>query len=90
MVVEEFVLNGAYPNPFNPSTTLSYMLDSSSLVKLTVYDITGREVVALVDGFRDAGVHEVTFDASGLASGVYIYRLTANGNTATAKMVLMK
>jgi hypothetical protein len=90
VIAEEFALIGNYPNPFNPTTTISYSLENAGNVTLAVFDVTGREVAKLVDGYRNAGVHEVTFDASGLASGVYIYRLTADGNTSIAKMVLMK
>ncbi len=89
-VVSEFALLGAYPNPFNPTTTISYRLDEANLVMLTVYDLTGSEVATIVDGYRDAGAHEVNFDASGLASGVYVYRLTSGEMTASSKMVLMK
>ncbi len=90
VIVSEFALNGAYPNPFNPTTTISYNLDAGQRVTLRVYDISGREVATLVDGYRNAGVHEAVFDASGLASGIYITKLTAGNQTATAKLVLMK
>jgi endonuclease/exonuclease/phosphatase family metal-dependent hydrolase len=84
-------LNQNYPNPFNPSTTISYTLDSSTNVRLNVYDITGRKVATLVNGRQVAGAQEVRFDASSLASGVYIYRLeTATGANLTKKMVLIK
>ncbi|TKJ41089.1 hypothetical protein CEE37_05325 [candidate division LCP-89 bacterium B3_LCP] len=85
-----FGLNGAHPNPFNPTTVLSYKLQDASRVNLSVFDISGRLVAELVNSWRDAGVHEVTFDASGLTSGVYLYRLTAGEFTDTGKMVLMK
>jgi len=78
------------PNPFNPTTIASYELGVSSYVNLTVYDIQGCEVKMLVNGWQDAGYHEVTFDGSGLATGIYIYRLTAGDFTAVRKMVLMK
>jgi hypothetical protein len=81
---------GNYPNPFNPSTTISYTLNLSGNAQLTVYDLGGRQVAQLVNGYRQAGNHSVTFDGSNLASGVYVYTLSANGQTATAKMVLMK
>ncbi len=64
-----------YPNPFNPSTTIKFELQKSSEVRLTVFDVLGREVSVLVNERRDAGVHDVKFDASGLSSGVYFYRL---------------
>ncbi|TKJ36564.1 hypothetical protein CEE37_14890 [candidate division LCP-89 bacterium B3_LCP] len=86
----EISLLGAYPNPFNPTTTISYQLPASSLVSLSIYDITGRQVTELVNGWRDAGNHEVTFDASDLPSGMYIYNLTAGEYQATGKVVLVK
>ncbi len=86
----EFALLGNYPNPFNPSTTIRYTLGSSGAVNLTVYDLSGRAVAELVNGYRDAGSHEVTFDASGLASGVYIYRLASGSQSAVGKMMLTK
>jgi len=66
-----------YPNPFNPTTTLSFVMPHRSAVKLTVYDLLGRQVCTLVDGVRDAGVHRVVFDGSDLSSGVYFCRLSA-------------
>ncbi len=78
------------PNPFNPTTVLSYKLQVASSVSLTVFDIQGREVAMLVDGYREAGVHEATFDASNLASGIYLYSLSAGDFSASGKMVLMK
>jgi hypothetical protein len=85
-----FALLGAYPNPFNPVTTIRFELGAISLVKLAVYDVAGRKVASLVNGWRDGGAHEVTWDASDLASGVYVYRIQAGDFTATAKMVLTK
>jgi Secretion system C-terminal sorting domain len=67
-----------YPNPFNPSTTIKYELPRASMVSLSVYDILGREVSVLVNESKNAGVYEVKFDASGLSSGVYFYRLQAS------------
>jgi photosystem II stability/assembly factor-like uncharacterized protein len=72
-----YILEQNYPNPFNPSTTITFELPMASVVRLSVYDILGREVSVLVDERRDAGVHEVKFDGSRLASGVYFYRLQA-------------
>ncbi|TKJ40121.1 hypothetical protein CEE37_10320 [candidate division LCP-89 bacterium B3_LCP] len=83
-------LNSASPNPFNPSTLISYKLPAMSCISLNVYDISGRLVSELANGWRDAGVHEVTFDASGLTSGIYIYRLKSGDHTVSGKMVLMK
>ncbi|MBU1880787.1 T9SS type A sorting domain-containing protein, partial [bacterium] len=87
---EEFQLHGAYPNPFNPTTELSYELRVAGSVLLSVYDIQGREVAKLVDGFRDAGVHEATFDATGLTSGVYLVKLIAGDQKAISRIILMK
>ncbi len=89
-VPDEFELLGSYPNPFNPTTAISYQLPVVSFVNLAIYDISGRKVADLVNGSREAGVHEVTFDASDLASGIYLYRLEAGSFSATGKMVLMK
>jgi len=87
---DRFSLHQNYPNPFNPTTKISYQLKEARYTTLTVFDIQGREVAKLVDGYRDAGSHEITFDASSLASGIYIYRLNAGDFTAAGKMVLMK
>jgi hypothetical protein len=90
MIPATYVLNQNYPNPFNPKTVVSCQLPVASMVRLVVYDILGREAARLLDGEMEAGRHEVTFDGSGLASGTYIYRLTANNFTATRKMQLLK
>lgn len=87
---EESVLIRLYPNPFNPMTAISYKLQASSYVNLTVYDIAGRQVAELVNGWRDVGAHKVIFDGSDLPSGVYIYRLTAGQQTPSGKMILLK
>jgi hypothetical protein len=86
----EFSLSQNFPNPFNPSTTLHYSLPVRSFVRLEVFNILGERVATLVSGEMPAGIHEVNFDASGLPSGVYFYRLTARSYTATMKMILMK
>jgi hypothetical protein len=78
------------PNPFNLTTTLSYELRASSFVNLKVYDTTGRLVAILADGRREAGTHQVTFDGSGLASGIYLYVLNSADQTITGKMTLLK
>jgi len=86
----EFSLHSVYPNPFNPLTTISYALPEAARVTLRIFDVNGRQISELANGWRDAGVHEVTFDATNLASGVYVYRLDAGAFTASGKMVLMK
>lgn len=87
----QVTLSQNYPNPFNPTTTISFSLPSSSEVRLSVYDITGREVMVLMNGAMPAGQHTVPFNASGtLSSGVYLYRLQAGGEVHTRKMTLIK
>jgi hypothetical protein len=87
---DKFSLSQNYPNPFNPSTVISYQLPASGNVTLKVYDLLGREVATLVNEEKPAGSYEVSFDASQLSSGVYIYRLTAGNFSATNKMTLLK
>lgn len=86
----DFQLEQNYPNPFNPSTQIQFTLRTSNLARLSVYDILGREVAVLADGMMPAGTHSVTFDATGLASGVYVYRLTSGGQTITRRMIMIK
>jgi hypothetical protein len=86
----KYLLHQNYPNPFNPSTTIKYELPKSSVVRLSVYDILGREVLVLVNERRDAGVHEIKYDGSGLSSGVYLYRLTVGSFVETRKLVLVR
>ncbi|MCB2199701.1 T9SS type A sorting domain-containing protein [bacterium] len=87
---DQFELNPAYPNPFNPSTQLSFRLGAAASVKLTVYDLLGREVATLVNRPMAAGQHQVTFLADDLASGVYFVRLTSGDLARTQKIMLMK
>jgi hypothetical protein len=89
-LLTHFSLAQNYPNPFNPSTTIKYELPHSSVVRLSVYDMLGREVSVLVDERRDAGVHEIKFNASGLASGVYVYRLQAGDFVSSKQLLLLK
>ena len=79
-----------YPNPFNPSTKISWQSPVSSHQTLKVYDVLGNEVATLVNEYREAGRYEVTFDASNLASGMYLYRLQAGSFVETKKMILIK
>ena len=90
VVPEEFVLYQNYPNPFNPATTISYDLPEESHVTLTVYDVLGQVAAELVSSHMKSGQHKVVWNASNMASGVYIYRLTAAGESQTSKMILVK
>jgi hypothetical protein len=85
-----FELDQNYPNPFNPSTIIQYMLPQSGHVTLEVFDLLGRSVRTLVSGEQGFGPHSVRFDGTGLASGVYFYRLKAAGLTLTKKLVLLR
>ncbi len=87
---EGFSLQQNYPNPFNPSTSISFDLPAASAVRLSVFDVLGREVAVLVSGKMTAGNHAVSFDATGMQSGMYIYRLETANQTMTKSMVLMK
>ena len=88
--IAEFRLNQTYPNPFNPLTTIRYGLPHKSVVQLTVFNTLGQQVAQLVNGEIDAGDHEVQFNASNLASGVYFYRFQARDFVQTRKLVLAK
>jgi hypothetical protein len=85
-----FSLNQNYPNPFNPNTIIKFELPKASQVSLTVYDMLGRKVSVLVNEKREAGVHEVKFEGSNLASGVYFYRLSAVDFVSTKRMLVLK
>jgi photosystem II stability/assembly factor-like uncharacterized protein len=85
-----FVLEQNYPNPFNPETNIKFQIPISSFVTLRVFDVLGREVATLVNEEMRPGSHERTFDGSGLASGMYFYRLHAGGFVQSRKMILTK
>jgi uncharacterized delta-60 repeat protein len=86
----EFALDQNYPNPFNPSTNIRYHLLNSSNVRLSVYDINGREVAVLVNESQQKGSYEITFDASKLSTGVYFYKLVSNEFSDVKRMMLVK
>ena len=86
----EVTLWGNYPNPFNPETTIRYALPQAGQVRLVVYDLLGHEVEILVDQSKPAGDHTVRFGADNLASGLYVYRLQAQGKTIVRTMILVK
>ncbi len=85
-------LDQNYPNPFNPVTTIGFRVPEQrkGTVRLAVYDLLGREVAVLVDGNKEPGTHEIRFDASGLASGVYVYRFSVEGFAQSRKMIFLK
>lgn len=85
-----FVLLRNHPNPFNPSTTISFQLPSSGVVSVKIFDFLGREVAVLVDDREEAGNHEVTWDARPFSSGVYVCQLTAGSSRSMLKLVLIR
>ena len=87
---QNFELFQNYPNPFNPSTVIRYQVVGTTHVRLAIYDVLGREVATLVNEEKTAGTYEAIFNASNLSSGVYFYRLEADGFIETKKMVLLK
>ncbi|MFC1561430.1 T9SS type A sorting domain-containing protein [candidate division KSB1 bacterium] len=90
LTVKSYSLGQNYPNPFNPTTNIPFSLRSSGRVKLTVYNILGQEVGVLINGTMSAGEHVHAFNANGLASGIYFYRLEADGYSSMKKLVILK
>ena len=86
----KYQLNQNYPNPFNPNTTITYQLKTKSNIQLIIYDLSGQKIKTLLDNQQNAGQHSITFDASGLASGIYIYKLKAGNFEQSRKMLLVK
>jgi hypothetical protein len=86
----DYRLYANYPNPFNPTTVISYQLPVTSNVSLEVYNLLGQEVAILFEGVRQAGNYQATFDGSRLASGIYLCRMKANHFVETKKLVLLK
>jgi hypothetical protein len=85
-----FKLYNAYPNPFNPSTIINYQLSTDNYTTLKVYNLIGKEVATLVNGYVTAGSHQVTFDGSHLTSGMYFYKLQSGNNVEVKKLTLVK
>ena len=85
-----YSLNQNYPNPFNPETTFKFGLPEDGMLEFSVFNITGQEVVKLIDGFKPAGYHTITWQASNLPSGIYIYRMSAGDFISSGKMLLLK
>ena len=92
---DSYQLGVNHPNPFNPSTSISYQLPTASHVTITIYNVLGQEIKTLVDEMTDAGIHYITWDgsnslSSGVASGVYFYKMTSQGFSQTRRMMLLK
>jgi hypothetical protein len=90
VIPDRLVLHQNYPNPFNPSTAIQFDLPARSYVSLNVYDVLGRLVATLVSDQQAAGSHRVTWNAAGYASGVYVYRLQADGFIQSRKLLIVK
>ena len=86
----KFELAQNYPNPFNPTTKIDFSVPANSNVKLTVYNVLGQQIAVLVNGFMKSGNHTVDFNAAGLNSGLYFYKLESNGTSLVKKMMLIK
>ncbi len=89
-IPDNFALSQNYPNPFNPTTNINYSVAEASHVRLTVYNLVGQKVATLVDGVRAAGTYTVSWDASNLSSGIYVYRLDTGNKVFANKMTLLK
>ena len=87
--VTDYMLYHNYPNPFNPTTTIRYEIPQDGVVTIKIYDILGQEVATLLNEFKKADRYEVEFNAAGLASGVYIYRIKVNDFIESKKMILL-
>lgn len=85
-----FELSQNYPNPFNPSTTIKFSLPVQTQLKINIYNMLGEQVATTAEGMYEAGYYKITFDAEGLSSGTYIYRLESNNFTETKKMILIR
>jgi hypothetical protein len=90
IIPKHFALSQNYPNPFNPTTTIQYTLPQAAEVNLSVYNIAGEKVAELVNGFQEAGLKSVRWDAGRMASGIYFYRIRAGEFIFTRKMLLLQ
>lgn len=95
LISSSYGLDQNYPNPFNISTVIRYLLPEQANVTIKVYDLTGREIATIVDGFKNQGLHSVGFGNNQLSTGTYIYRMIAQGQSGkttveTKKMIVMK
>ncbi|MDZ7623447.1 MAG: T9SS type A sorting domain-containing protein [Ignavibacteriaceae bacterium] len=90
LIADKFELLQNYPNPFNPSTNIGFRISDRGFVSLKVYNILGDEIATLVKEEKEQGVYNITFDASGLSSGMYLYKLQAGSFVETRKMILLR
>ena len=90
VVPDQFELSQNYPNPFNPSTTIQFSLPKQTQLKINLYNMLGEQVAAIAEGMYESGYHKVTFNASGLPSGTYVYRLESSEFVQAKKMILLK
>jgi len=90
VVPNQYELSQNYPNPFNPSTTIRFSLPQASQIKINIYNMIGEQVATIADGMYEAGYHKVTFNASDLPSGAYVYRIESSDFVQVKKMILMK
>ena len=86
----KYELNQNYPNPFNPATDIAFTIPQAGMVTLKVYNTLGEEIAVLVNGFIEPGIHTVNFNASGLNSGIYFYKLESRDFIQVKKMILLK
>ncbi len=86
----EFLLYPNYPNPFNATTTIRYRISRRSRVEVTLYTVTGQKIQTLISAWQNPGVHQITFHADNLASGIYLCTMRVNGKSKTQKMILLK
>ncbi len=89
-VPDNFNLSQNYPNPFNPTTNINFTVPKSGFIKMTVYDINGREITTLVNQEMTPGTYKVDFDGRNLSSGIYYYTMTSGDFVETKKMMLVK
>ena len=90
VVPNQYELSQNYPNPFNPSTTIRFSLPQASQIKINIYNMIGEQVATIADGMYEAGYHKVTFNASNLPSGAYIYRIESSDFVQVKKMILLR
>lgn len=88
--IKGYQLFDNYPNPFNPSTTIKFNLRTAGMAAVKIYDVLGREIKTILDGYLEAGPHSLLFDARGLTSGIYFYKFTSGSYSAIKKMILIK